>query len=287
MTDNEDVMQRHAVVIGAMRCGTTTLFHLLHQIPAVCQTRIKECDYFVAEKSFYRGADWYRGLFSEPQKLCFDISPNYAKNDVFPGVAERMAAFNPNARIVYIVRDPVKRAVSEYHHQKAAGVNMPAPAQLLDSPEGRHIVSTSSYGKQLADYLKVFATDQILVVDMDDFVSDPQTSVAEILTFCGETSPPPTLHMSVENDRSAVERTPKLWLAIRRTRLGDRIRDLIPPALHKSVKSTVTKIFGRRGNSEPVEAFDAAVLEDLRNTLRDDIADFRQMTGRQFAQWAI
>lgn len=287
MTNANDRPARLAIVIGAMRCGTTTLFQLLQQAPSVSLTRIKEPDYFIAGKSLYRGPGWYASLFAHPERLCMDISPNYAKNDVFPGVAEEIKRFDPAARIIYIVREPIKRAVSEYHHQKAAGVDMPPTAALLDSPEGAHIVSTSSYGKQLADYYAAFGADQILVVDMDDFVRDPQTVTQSMMTFCGDATPLPDLRMSVENDRGSVERLPKFWLALRRTRLGDRIRDLVPSSLHKSLKSLGSKVLGRKPPGEAAAEFEPEVLDRMRALLKDDMARFRALTGRDFSHWSV
>ena len=260
-TNNSSVgPARLAVVIGAMRCGTTTLFQLLQQTPSVCLTRIKECDYFIADKSLYRGPAWYAGLFADPDKLGVDISPNYAKFDVFPGVPEQIHAFNPDARIIYIVRDPIKRALSEYHHQRAAGVDLPVPALLLDTPEGQHI---------------------------DDFIADPQGVATRMLAFCGETAALPDLRMTVENDRGSVERLPKFWLALRRTRLGDRIRDLVPVSLHKRLKAFGSTVLGRKPGQQTEAVFDPETVQHMRALLDEDTELFRRLTGMNFPRWKV
>ena len=287
-TNNSSVgPARLAVVIGAMRCGTTTLFQLLQQTPSVCLTRIKECDYFIADKSLYRGPAWYAGLFADPDKLGVDISPNYAKFDVFPGVPEQIHAFNPDARIIYIVRDPIKRALSEYHHQRAAGVDLPVPALLLDTPEGQHILNTSRYGAQLEAYRRVFDPGQILVVDMDDFIADPQGVATRMLAFCGETAALPDLRMTVENDRGSVERLPKFWLALRRTRLGDRIRDLVPVSLHKRLKAFGSTVLGRKPGQQTEAVFDPETVQHMRALLDEDTELFRRLTGMNFPRWKV
>lgn len=286
MTEKTVKPARLAVVIGAMRCGTTTLYQLLQQTPA-CVSRIKEPDYFIAQKSLYRGPAWYSQLFDRPEALCVDVSPNYAKDDIFPGVAEQIFSFNPDARIIYMVRDPVERALSEYHHQRAAGVDLPQPDALLDTPQGTHILNTSRYARQLGDYLKVFPRSQVLVIDMKRLTKDPRATMNEILAFCGEETLADDLAMSRENDRSAVERLPKFWLALRRTRLGDRIRDLVPARHHKALKALGSKIVGRRPSPSGEADFSEAMLARMASLLKPDADQFRALTGMAFDHWSI
>lgn len=289
MNPTSDKPAKFAAVIGAMRCGTTTLYHALRQVPGVSVTRIKEPDYFIAEKSHYRGEGWYSGLFPDLGGLCVDVSPNYAKCDVFAGVPERIFAYSPHARIIYIVRDPVERALSEYSHQISAGVRMPPMEQLLDTPEGRHILSTSAYATQLHAYRRVFPEDQILVVDMDRLVQEPGPVMSEILAFCGHQVELGPLELGVENDRKSVSKIPKAWLALRRTRLGDLIRDLIPPALHRPLKRLGAQFSGQGSGdvATPDADAQAVLVSQLRKKLQREATEFRQLTGMNLADWSV
>ncbi|MDB5441079.1 MAG: sulfotransferase [Caulobacteraceae bacterium] len=282
---NGDTIERLGVVIGAMRAGTTSLYQLLGQTGLVCLSRIKEPDFFIAEKSAYRGARWYASLFAEPDKVCVDISPNYAKNDVFPGVAAAIRQFNPQARIVYVVREPVDRAVSDYFHQKAAGADMPPPDQLLASPQGRHILSTSSYDRQIADFYAAFPAEQILIVDMKTLVSDPNQELAKILTFLGASPASPlALDAVAANDRASLDRLPKAWLSLRRTRLGDLVRSLVPPAWHGRLKAMGSGLSPGASSAGP-EPFPEPVRAAIRAELADDMARFRARVGAGRFGW--
>lgn len=276
---------RLGVVVGAMRAGTTTLYQLLQQSGLVSLSRIKEPDFFIAEKSAYRGAAWYAGLYDDVSKVCVDISPNYAKNDVFPGVAEAIHRYNPAARIVYVVREPVDRAVSEYFHQKASGAAMPSPDQLLDTPQGRHILSTSSYGKQLTEFQAWFPPEQILLVDMQRLVREPESQLSAILAFLGvELAGPLSLTATAANDRASLERMPKAWLALRRTRLGDVVRGLVPPAWHARLKSMGGSLAPEKKDAAP-EVFPDSVREAIRRELEADLDLFRQRAKGLNCDW--
>ena len=97
------------IIIGAMRAGTTALADLLSRHPEIGMSRLKETDYFIAEKNFSRGPVWYQSLFPMDRPIRGEASPNYAKSDVFAGVPQRIHAARPDVRLIYIVRDPVER----------------------------------------------------------------------------------------------------------------------------------------------------------------------------------
>ena len=83
------------VVIGSMRAGTTMTHELLSGIKGLCLARMKETDFFIPSRNFKRGEKWYMRQFDEPHALCGEVSPNYTKRDVFPGVAESLHKANP------------------------------------------------------------------------------------------------------------------------------------------------------------------------------------------------
>ncbi|HAF81134.1 MAG TPA: hypothetical protein DCG66_08990, partial [Brevundimonas sp.] len=85
------------VVVGGLRTGTTTLYSLLTQVPSICMTEFKEPDFFLTDGSMSKGLDWYADLFSDPDKVCGEVSPNYSSVDRFPGVAERIHSVSPGA----------------------------------------------------------------------------------------------------------------------------------------------------------------------------------------------
>ena len=112
------------IVIGAMKSGTTSLFHYLQAHPQVFMSPLKEVEFFVEEKNWRRGMDWYRAQFAgaSPGALAIgEASTAYTKYPEYPGVPERIASSLPDARLIYILRDPIERIRSHYQHRVLSG----------------------------------------------------------------------------------------------------------------------------------------------------------------------
>ena len=114
------------VVIGAMKAGTVSLRHYLDEHPDVFLGRggkFGEPNFFIAEDNWSRGRGWYESLFDDAGRAAAigECSPSYTMAPAFRGVPERMAQVVPDARLVYVVRDPIARMQSMYMHQVSAG----------------------------------------------------------------------------------------------------------------------------------------------------------------------
>ncbi|MDX1407039.1 MAG: hypothetical protein R3330_02870, partial [Saprospiraceae bacterium] len=103
MTDTRGEMQQKAlpdfVIIGAGKCGTTALWKELRAHPALCGSRIKETNFFGSEYQI-KDINWYQQLFTEPQKIKFEASPDYTSiwySDVVP---RRMSAVIPQVKLI-------------------------------------------------------------------------------------------------------------------------------------------------------------------------------------------
>ena len=156
------------ICIGSMRAGTTTLYDYCARHSEIGVSRIKETDYFIKSKNHDRGLQWYKNLFPNKAKICGEFSPNYSKAYAFPDVPNRMHAVIPNAKIIYIVRHPVDRAISQYNHAYLSGQNPPDVAHLLGTHEWAHLIDTSSYHRQIKQFLAYYHASQLLVLNFDD-----------------------------------------------------------------------------------------------------------------------
>ncbi|MEL6475110.1 MAG: sulfotransferase [Pseudomonadota bacterium] len=271
------------IVIGAMRAGTTTLYELLRAGGTVGVPRMKETDFFKDDVRFCKGEAWLRKQFSGFDKPTVDISPNYTKRDTFPGVAERIRAFQPAARFVYIVRDPVTRAVSQYKHMSAMGRTVPAPEDMLSDPHGQHILNTSRYAYQLAPFLEYWPIDDILVLDFDHLVNDPAAALRTVYDFFqieAAENDPVSLQANTSED---LQKLPSWWGAFRRSSLGEFIRARAPRTAVARAKSMVSTSVPK--TTEP--AFADETLADIASALRADADSFRQLTGQSFPLWSV
>jgi hypothetical protein len=176
------------VVIGSMKCGTTSLHHYLSAHPDLVLPPEKEVNFFFGADpdgpgNLWQGVDWYRARLPADGRLRGDVSPGYTSPD-HPDAAERIAELAPRARLLYLVRDPLDRAVSQYRHHRRDGTEpRPIEEALLD-PDS-HYVLRSRYADRLAPFLERFDAAQIAVVDHANLLRDTGATVASICRFIG------------------------------------------------------------------------------------------------------
>lgn len=184
------------VVVGAMKCGTTALHRMLGAHPGVAMSDPKELNFFFgtappapdapdpwAAGNWWRGVDWYARHFPAHVPVRGECSPGYTSPD-HPEVAERLAATVPDASLVYLVRDPVDRAVSQYrHHRRDGAENRPLAEALLD-PDSQYL-ARSRYHERLAPFLDHVPRDRILITCSEELRANPATTVAAVLRFVG------------------------------------------------------------------------------------------------------
>jgi hypothetical protein len=186
------------VVIGAMKCGTTALHRYLDSHPQVGMAAQKEVDFFVGDGpaavgaesagdrtlgQWHRGWEWYASLFEPSKPVRGEASPGYTSPDQ-PQVAERMASRMPGVRLVLVVRDPLRRAVSQYHHHRRDGTEKrPLAEALLDT--GSQYIARSRYHDRLRPYLAHFPAKQILVVVQERLLDDRRAELSRVYAHAG------------------------------------------------------------------------------------------------------
>jgi len=107
------------IIIGAMKCATSSLHDQLAATPGFFMTRLKEPNFFSNDEQFARGGDWYLSLFKHaaPGDLCGESSTHYTKLPTYPKTVERLYERLPDAKLIYVMRHPVNRLISQYTHE--------------------------------------------------------------------------------------------------------------------------------------------------------------------------
>lgn len=142
------------LVIGAMKAGTSSLHRYLDLHPDIAMSGKKELDYFLGEKNWRRGKLWYASqLRWGTSRYIGESSPNYSKAHLHPGVAQRIYAAEPNARLIFSARDPLARAVSHYLHNVVNGREWRSMDEALDPTPGNHYLETSpAYSRDQVEF---------------------------------------------------------------------------------------------------------------------------------------
>lgn len=122
------------LIIGAMKCGTSTLQAQLARQPGVFMTTPKEPNFFSDDAIYAKGPDWYAGLFADaaPGDLTGEASTHYTKLPTHPEALPRLTAALDAPKLIYMIRDPVTRTVSHFIHEWSMGVMQGDMGAALD-----------------------------------------------------------------------------------------------------------------------------------------------------------
>ncbi len=270
------------LVIGAMKSGTTSLYAYLKAHPDIFMADPKELDFFVDGKNWERGLSWYEDRFAAGGSASArgEASTNYTKHPFFPGVPERIARVVPNVRLVYVVRHPIRRMVSQYlHHVAEYGERKPAAEVLLTNPM---IFALSDYATQIERYLEHFEREQLLIVTGEDLHDRRAETMRTIYGFLGadQSRTPPNLEEELHRTRDKAAPTPLAARFPFLARLGTS--DATPRLIARGLRRLTT----RRTAPESVRV-PAEVEAALRERLRPTVERLRAYMPPGFEGWGI
>lgn len=214
-----------AICIGAQKAGTTALYEYLSLHPDVAPSRVKEIDFFNSDIHYSKGIDFYHSYFplstpSNSRKLTFDITPGYM--DRAELTAKRIRDYNPDIRLISLLRNPATRAYSAWQmYQKYCAKNRDwfwqwVQARSSEAPENTYVRRSSLFGNNFLDdvreemdaiqsgrriempilpqgmysvrlepYFKYFSRDQILVISSEEFNRNTGKMLQIVESFVG------------------------------------------------------------------------------------------------------
>lgn len=263
-------MRPDFAIIGAMKCGTTTLAAQLGAQDGVFMSTPKEPNFFSDDDVFARGMDWYEALFADaaPGDLKGEASTHYAKLPTHPDACDRLHAALPDLRLIYITRDPVARLVSHYIHEWSMGViSTDIETALETHPE---LIAYSRYGMQIEPYVARFGAGRIHWTTQEALRAAPEATLARAGAFLGlgATAWADDLaEMNVSAER--IRKFPGYDLLINSPVATALRRALAPKALREAVKARLRKnerpelTPATRARLEAIFAEDAARFADL------------------------
>jgi len=271
------------VIVGAMKAGTTSLWTSLRSHPDVFMPDEKELDFFVAEKRWGWGLDWYAQRFAPGASAGArgEASTNYSKYPLFAGVPERMASVIPDARIVYVVRDPIERMRAHYLHAFAEGwERRPMDRAVLEDPQ---YLDVSRYATQVERYLAVFERSQVLVATAENLRVDHAGTVSRILSFIGVDPAwkPPRVEGAIHAtaDKVARSRAARFVARIPGSEVFSR---LVPPPVRRAWGRHTTIALDREHWPVP-----DAVRIRVHAALRPEVERLRDFLDHDWDGWGI
>lgn len=231
------------VIIGAMKCGTSTLHEQLERQPACFMSRPKEPNFFSDEAQYRKGIEWYASLFAGAPAgaVCGESSTHYTKLPTYPRCAARLHEHLPGARLVYMMRDPVDRIVSQYIHEWSERVidkDCPIDEAISAHP---NLLEYSRYAMQLRPYVEMFGFDAILPVFFERLLNDPNTELERIMAHIGCSGPARWTDEEASNVSMQRQRRHPALNTILDVRLLQLLRrTLLPEALRARIRARWT-----------------------------------------------
>ncbi|TCJ30168.1 sulfotransferase family protein [Nocardioides jejuensis] len=273
------------VVIGAAKAGSTSLHSYLELHPEVVMSADKEVRFF----SDPACRDWvgrYQEYFPAGTRYRGESTPQYTKWPLYPGVAGRMADLAPDAKLIYLVRDPIDRVVAEYVEEATWGVVTGTFEEEMVDLEAQHhrLVAPSRYATQLREFLAHFPREQVLVVDLADMNADATATMDRVFAFLG--LPPVALEtgdLAAQNAYGSKGAHPGWYQALRQPWLI-RLAHKMPSGWLQRVRNVVS-----RRVMKPVErpVPSPETLARLRAHLAPEVSELRALTGQSFAGWTL
>jgi sulfotransferase family protein len=295
-TTNDAGALPNLIIIGARKCGTTSLHYYLDQHPEISMSRTKELGLFTRTE-WQENVDWYRRQFDPDAPVRGEGTPAYTTYPLAEDVPERINALVPEAKLIYSVGDPVQRIVAQWVQWYATEVDL-APesvnARMASEPlseilrnyddPGNSYVCPSRYATQLERYLDVFDRSQIMVVDQFDLKHRRVETMKEIFRFLevddAFESPAFSQELNTHNEKF---RPQAGFSRLRRAALSAGLRH-VPPRLRRPIAKPLRRAFSEKVDRPTIHPEIMAGLELL---LKDEADRLRELTGKSFPHWGV
>jgi hypothetical protein len=172
-----------------MKSATTTLHEQLARQPGFYMSRPKEPNFFSDDAMYARGWRWYSALFRPAHEadLRGESSTHYTKMPDYPRTVDRMVRDLPRLKLIYLMRHPIDRVVSQYVHELTAGrISVGLSEAVERHPE---LIDYSRYALQLQPFLEAFGFDNVLTVFFPRLVHHSQSELERIGRFLAHNGP--------------------------------------------------------------------------------------------------
>ena len=276
------------LIIGAMRCGTTSLFHYLSEHPQVASCRDKEPDFFAVDSRWSRGLEWYLDLWSRSwnpgvSRIALEASTNYSKRSLFPLTVARIATIKARFRFIYLLRDPIHRIESHYTLGAAKGWR----EALRPLADGIHpdLIEPSRYAAQLDPYRERFSRESILLLAFEALQQRPEQVISSVCRFLDIDPSHQFRGLDLIHNSNVGRRPGEIGQRLYRLRTfipyWQRIVRSIPPERRNAIRRLMSRRGGKNAQlSEEQQRF-------LLRELSDDLRRLRGEYGFDTSIWGL
>jgi len=288
------------IVLGAQKCGTSALHYYLGLHPEVQMSSPKELGFFLAEedlepdpfilvpqelvlvrgtRNWSRGEDWYASHFRPGARVRGEATPAYA-SPWFPRVAQRMAQTLPDAKLIFLARDPFERIVSHYLHNRGSGREWRSLPEALARPDNVY-VGRSSYALALRPFLDRYPRERILIIRQEELLLRRRETMRRVFGFLEVEE----RFWSPKMERERHPSAGKGWRHRAFTRIqGSRLASPLY-RLPQEVKWALERLSYERPSRTGRPVLDQQLRARLAARLEPDIVALERITGWDLDAW--
>ena len=281
-------------IVGAPKAGTTSLYHYFNEHPEIEMSTKKEPDYFsdeaINQQGMYYGEhridtlEKYEALFPDDatDKKLGEASVSYL---FYPNVAGDIYKYNPDAKIIIMLRNPVDRAFSHYLMDYRLGLVSDSFEDIVtkQSSSGKatlccqQYIEISAYAQQIKRYFEVFDTANILVIDYAEFKKNAQGIVKKGYDFL-EVDNAFVADVNKKHNTYTMPNNEAIRKVYSLAYLRKALNILLPKLLTKKIRALFFKTDKKPTLSNPTRT-------QLKTFFKNDVAELSKILATDFSKW--
>lgn len=285
-------MKPDFLIVGTMKSGTTTLAQYLNQHKQIFMPSF-EVHFFDNPSQFAKGFDWYTNLFSNAtsNQITGEKTPAYSLKETY---SEKIAQLLPEVKLIWMFRNPVNRAYSNYWHAVRTGAELKSFHEALKIEErriekGKEYLAYKKRGmycEQIKNFNKNFSRDQNFYILFEDFIKNPEFWLTKLYRF-----------LEINDDPSVIQEPKKANVAVqpKNKRLQWFLRSLkkIGKPKGKAIfkpNGFIANIFHSISDKNKKEKtgyppMENHIREELYNFYEEWFDEFQDLTGLNVEKW--
>lgn len=270
--------KNYALIIGAMKSGTTSLYEYLCSNPEICRCKTKEPNFFIDKNENKKDKKVYSDLWNfNPRKnsYCLEASTGYTKYPFNKGVPYRIKKYGIKPKFLYIVRNPVERIESHYNFLRIS------KSTSVSGFTDRRLIEVSKYFKQMERFLRVFPNkERYKIVNFKRFIEDHKRVLEECKKFLGIKGD--FKYEEIRPQNKTPRRKTDLWIS----RMGN-IKNIIGKMFSEGQRKKIKRFIGMFSPRTEYVKMKKSDRITLKNMLREDMHKFENEFNFDVSKWGF
>ena len=274
-------------VLGAQKSGTSSLHYYLKHVNDIYMCDAKETFFFARDDWHDYDAYHQQHYQNADAKYVGESSTAYTMQPAYPNVAPRLSEYNPDAKLIYIVRDPIERAISNYWWNVYLCKETRSLSEAIRAD--LQYQQTSDYALQIQPYLELFDVEQIKFVLFEDLKESPQKVIKQLchwLEISFDVKSDDVFKIVRRKSGHNIDRidTETILGKLRASSLWQRyLRNFLPNKIRQIGKPLATRTIDK--NSVQIQQETEQVENYLRPLMQPKIEQFQQIVTLNYSKW--